>query len=414
VKVLFVHQNLPGQFLHLVPALQARGHECRGLTAAGNRRQLAFPVTRYSLATPPPGTAPSAAAKTYGTMADRGVAAARAAAGLRDREGYHPDVIFGHSGWGETLFLKEVWPKAKLLLYPEFYYNGTGFDTGFDPEVAAPSLDTAMLARARSAHLGQAMLHADAALLPTRWQASSFPPVLQGLIEVAHEGIDTARIRPDPAASVTLQAAGLALRPGDEVLTFVNRNLEPYRGFHIFMRALPAVLQARPQARVVIVGADGTSYGGPPPGGGTWKQALLAEVGPRLDLARVHFVGQVPHATFVALMQVSRVHAYLTYPFVLSWSLLEAMAAGGPIVASRTPPVEEVIEDGVSGRLVDFFDVPGWSAALTEALANPAVLRPLAQAARERVVERYDLSVCLPKWVAFVERQGPGEGGAHP
>ena len=234
VKVLFVHQNLPGQFLHLVPALQARGHDCRGLTADSNRRQLAFPVTRYTLAERSPSAPPSPVAKTYGTMADRGVAAALAAARLRDREGYHPDVIFGHSGWGETLFLKEVWPKAKLLLYPEFYYNGTGFDTGFDPEVTSPTLDTAIVTRARSAHLGQAMLHADSALLPTRWQASSFPPVLQGLIEVAHEGIDTARIRPDPAAAVTLHRSGTVLRPGDEVLTIVNRNLEPNRGFHIF------------------------------------------------------------------------------------------------------------------------------------------------------------------------------------
>lgn len=406
MNVLFAHQNLPGQFLHLVPALQARGHACRGLTAASNQRQFVFPVTRYTLASPLSGAPMSPVAKTYGTMADRGVAAALAAARLRDSEGYHPDVIFGHSGWGETLFLKEVWPRSRLLLYPEFYYNGTGFDTGFDPEVTLPTLDNAIVTRARSAHLGQAMLHADAALVPTRWQASSFPPALQGMIEVAHEGIDTARIRPNPAAAVTLKAAGLVLRPGDEVLTFVNRNLEPYRGFHIFLRALPAVLQARPQARVVIVGAEGASYGGPPPGGGSWKQALLAEVGARLDLSRVHFVGHVPHADFVALMQVSRVHAYLTYPFVLSWSLLEAMAAGAPIVASRTPPVEEVIEDGVSGRLVNFFDVPGWSAALTEALANPAAQHPLAQAARERVVESYDLSVCLPKWVAFVERQG--------
>jgi glycosyltransferase involved in cell wall biosynthesis len=310
VKVLFVHQNLPGQFLHLIPALEARGHACCGLTAASNQRQLAIPVTRYAFSgrTPPASVPP--VARTYGTMADRGVAAALATRKLRDGEGYHPDIIFGHSGWGETLFLKEVWPKARLLVYPEFYYNGTGSDTGFDPEFNPPSFDGAIMARARSAHLGQAMLHADAALLPTRWQASSFPPAVQHMIDVVHDGIDTARIRPDPAASVTLHASGTVLQPGDEVLTFVNRNLEPYRGFHIFMRALPAVLRARPKARVVIVGADGVSYGGPPPGGGTWKQALLAEVGSQLDLGRVHFVGQVPHATFVALMQVSRVHAY--------------------------------------------------------------------------------------------------------
>jgi hypothetical protein len=229
VKVLFFHQNLPRQFLHLVPALQARGHECRGLTAASNPRQLAFSGTRYSLSARPPGAAPSPLAKTYGNIAERGVAAALAAAGLRDREGYHPDVIFGHSGWGETLFLKEVWPKAKLLVYPEFYCNGTRFNTGFDHEFNPPAFDGAIMARARSAHLGQAMLHVDAALVPTRWQASSFPPVLQGMIEVVHDGIDTARIRPNPAADLTLQPSGMVLRLGDEILTFVNRNQEPYQ-----------------------------------------------------------------------------------------------------------------------------------------------------------------------------------------
>jgi glycosyltransferase involved in cell wall biosynthesis len=188
------------------------------------------------------------------------------------------------------------------------------------------------------------------------------------------------------------------------VLTFVNRNLEPYRGYHIFMRALPAVLAARPQAQVVIVGGDEVSYGRPPPQGKSWKQIFLDEVAGRIDPARVHFPGRVPYPTFRALMQVTRVHAYLTYPFVLSWSMLEAMAAGAPLVASATPPVQEVIEDGVNGRLVGFFDVAGWSAALTEALANPAAMAPLAAAGRATVRDRYDLrSVCLPRMIRFVE-----------
>jgi glycosyltransferase involved in cell wall biosynthesis len=407
VRILFVHQNLPGQFMHLVPALMARGHECLGLTVSTNKGTCNFPVERYDFTAPPPTKSAIPVGKTYVEMSDRGVACALAAARLRDGKGYHPDVIFGHSGWGETLFLREVWPKAKLLIYPEFFYHGTGFDAGFDAEISPPTLDNSIVARARSAHLGQAIMHADAALLPTRWQASSFPSVVQGLIEVAHEGINTQVIRPNPAASVTHNTTGTFMKAGDEVLTFVNRNLEPYRGYHIFMRALPAVMRARPECKVVIVGGDGVSYGGPPIEGGSWKKKLLDEVGAQLDLSRVFFVGQIPHNVFITLMQVSRVHVYLTYPFVLSWSLLEAMAAGAPVIGSRTPPVEEVVEDGVTGRLVDFFDVPGWSAAMIEALANPAATRPLAKRARGRVVAKYDLSVCLPQWINFVERHGP-------
>ena len=182
------------------------------------------------------------------------------------------------------------------------------------------------------------------------------------------------------------------------------RNIEPYRGAHTFLRALPAVLDARPGAQVVIVGGTDVSYGSKPAKGGSWKDVLLAELGGKLDPARVHFVGRVPYPEFCKLMQVSRVHAYLTYPFVLSWSLMEAMSMGAAVVASRTPPVEEVIEDGVNGRLVDFFDVAAWSTALTGALADPAGLAPLRKAARKTIQDRYDLGRCLPKIVRLVER----------
>jgi glycosyltransferase involved in cell wall biosynthesis len=223
-------------------------------------------------------------------------------------------------------------------------------------------------------------------------------------ITVNHDGIDTGRIKPRTDAAFEVTAAKLTLRAGEEVLTFVNRNLEPYRGYHILMRALPKVLAARPNAQVVLVGGDGVSYGTNAPGGRSWKETILDEVRDRIDLARVHFVGQVPYDKFVALMQVSRAHAYLTYPFVLSWSMLEAMSAGALIVGSRTPPVEEVIEDGVNGRLVDFFDVEGWSAALIEALAEPKRCLPLRQAARQTIIDRYDLkSRCLPRMIEFVE-----------
>jgi glycosyltransferase involved in cell wall biosynthesis len=314
-------------------------------------------------------------------------------------------VVFGQSGWGETLFLKEVWPEARHLTYAEFYYSGRDRDVGFDPEFdgGANAFDQVMIAQGRAAHLGQALLHADAGLSPTRWQADSFPPPLRRMLTVVHDGIDADLMVPDPAASVTLPD-GAIFRAGDEVLTFVNRNLEPYRGYHVFLRSLPAVLAARPAAHVVLVGGDEVSYGRPAPAGTTWKQHFLTELGDRLDRTRLHFTGRVPYGTFRRLMQVSRVHAYLTYPFVLSWSMLEAMAAGALVVGSATPPVAEVIEHGVNGLLVDFFDVAGWSATLTRALADPDALTPLRAAARATVVERYDLKrVCLPALIRFVE-----------
>jgi glycosyltransferase involved in cell wall biosynthesis len=336
---------------------------------------------------------------------------ARAALTLREKHGYVPDVIFGHSGWGETLFLKEVWPEAKLLVYAEFYYKGRGADVGFDPEFNPPVFDQVMIAQGRTAHLGQALVHADAGLSPTRWQASTYPPTLRHMIEVIFDGVNTDVMTPNPSAVVTLPD-GPTFAAGDEVLTFVNRNLEPYRGYHTFMRALPAVMAARPNAQVVIVGGDEVSYGAAPKGAKGWKDLILNEVRDKLDLSRVHFIGKVPYPTFVNLMQVSRVHAYLTYPFVLSWSMLEAMSAGALVVGSRTAPVEEVIRDGVNGLLVDFFDVAKWSETLIGCLADPEAYAPLRLAARRTILENYDLhSICLPRMVEFVESHGPARAG---
>ena len=403
MNILFVHQNFPGQFLHLAPALAARGHRVLGLTDAGNARPTPVEVARYRTPDLPPDLARGRLGRSYLEMAERGLSAMRAARALRDRHGFVPDVVFGHPGWGETLCLRAIWPRARHLAYAEFFYAVEGLDVGFDTEFTRPNPDRPAIVTARQAHIAHAMVQADAALAPTRFQAGTFPPALRAGITVIHDGIDTARVAPDPQAALRLPD-GRVLRAGDEVLSFVNRNIEPYRGAHIFLRALPEVLAARPQAQVVVLGGDEVSYGGRPSGGGSWRAHLLAELEGRLDLSRVHFLGRVPYPTFLQLMQVTRVHAYLTYPFVLSWSLLEAMAAGAHVVASRTAPVEEVVEEGITGTLVDFFDVPAWSAALTHALAAPAVHDPLRQAARARIVAEYDLAtVCLPRLVRFVE-----------
>jgi len=411
VKILFVHQNFPGQFLHLAPEMQRRRHECHALTDAGNTRTSAISTLRYRHDPAPVDAAATRLGRNYTLMSDRGVTVARAALTLREKHGYVPDVIFGHSGWGETLFLKEVWPEAKLLVYAEFYYKGRGADVGFDPEFNPPAFDQVMIAQGRTAHLGQALVHADAGLSPTRWQASTYPSSLRGMIEVIFDGVDTDVMTPNPSATVSLPG-GPTFAAGDEVVTFVNRNLEPYRGYHTFLRALPAVLDARPKAHAVIIGGDEVSYGSAPSGAKGWKDVILNEVRDRLDLSRVHFIGKVPYPEFVSLMQVSRVHAYLTYPFVLSWSMLEAMSAGALVVGSRTAPVEEVIRDGVNGLLVDFFDVPAWSDRLTRCLADPEAYAPLRVAARRTILENYDLrGICLPRMIDFVESYGPLSAG---
>jgi glycosyltransferase involved in cell wall biosynthesis len=264
---------------------------------------------------------------------------------------------------------------------------------------------------------------AERGISPTHWQASIFPERFRKRITVVHDGIDTDVVCPNPNVRLTLlteQGEKLTLSREDEVITFVNRNLEPYRGYHIFMRALPDILQRRPKARVLIVGGDQVSYAAPPDpekyGNRSWKQIFIDEVRPRIadkDWARVHFLGNVPYQAFVSLLQLSSVHVYLTYPFVLSWSLLEAMSAGCAIVASNTQPVREVIEDDKTGRLVDFFDVAGLAESVCSLLDAPEDRLRLGVNARAFVREHYDLRrVCLPRqiqWVLELERSGTGK-----
>ena len=403
MKILFVHQNFPGQFPHLAPELVRRGHDCRALTDHGNDRPSPVKTWRYKFTPAPVDPRATRLGRNYTTNSDRGVVAARAAMTIRDREGFSPDLIIGHSGWGETLFLKEIWPNAKLLVYSEFYYRGAGQDVGFDPEFSPGGFDQVMIAQGRAAHLGQALVHADRGLAPTKWQASTLPATLRPMVDVIFDGVDTDILRPDPDAQF-ITPSGQVLRAGDEVLTFVNRNLEPYRGYHIFMRMLPRLMRERPNAQVVIVGGDEVSYGAAPKGAKGWKDIILDEVKDRLDLSRVHFTGKLPYADYLRLMQVSRAHAYLTYPFVLSWSMVEAMAAGALVVGSRTAPVEEMIRHGETGLLVDFFDQKAWARQLVECLAEPGRFDAIRARARAEVVAKYDLKrVCLPAQVALVE-----------
>lgn len=404
MKILFVHQNFPGQFPHLAPALAKRGHDVLALTDEKNDRPSPVKTVRYKA--PEQLNVGSVLGRSYSQHAERGLMAARGARALRDRHGFVPDVIIGHTGWGETLFLQEIWPEAKLLVYAELMYRTRGHDVGFDPETHPDSDEGRFMTVARGAHLLQGIVQADAAIAPTNYQADSFPPELRQKITVVHDGIDTERVSPTDDAQLTLPG-DRTLRSGDEVLSFVSRSLEPYRGFHIFMRALPRLLSERPQAQVVVVGAEGVSYGSAPRDGRSWKRVMLDELGDRLDLDRVHLVGRLPYPDYLSLIRLARVHCYLTYPFVLSWSLTEAMAAGGYVVASDTEPVRELIRDGENGRLVPFFDVAALSEALIRGMEGDPQAAQLRAAARQTILSGYDLHRhSLPRQIAWVESAG--------
>lgn len=409
MKILFVHQNFPAQFRHIAPELARLGHvvvalgvQRTGEPLPGVQHLLHHPKAQAGLLGP--GAAPHWHEMV--SKVARGESAARAMEALRDR-GFVPDVVFAHPGWGEPLFVRDVFPQARLLMYGEYYYGQPGGDAGFDPEFSVDSLAMRQRTRLKNTHLLHALAEADGVLSPTHYQRSQHPVWLQDRVTVVHDGIDTTRFVPDPKATVRLRAAGLTLRPGDEVLTFVARELEPYRGYHTFMRSLPHLLALRPQARVVIVGGDGASYGSPAPKGTTWKQHFLAEVADRIDMGRVHFVGKLPHEVLTQLMQVSAAHVYLTYPFVLSWSLLEAMSTGCVIVGSDTAPLREVITHGRNGFLTDFFDPQALARQAAHALEHRHAMGAVRAAARQTVVDQHDLKTrCLPAWTRFVLGDG--------
>ncbi len=411
MNFLFLHQNFPGQFLHLAPALARAGHRVVALTSRveRNRTWRGVDIVAYRHAAPE-GQVLHPWLKTLNAATHRGETVFRACRALEAR-GFTPDVIVAHGGWGEAMFLRHVWPEARIGLFCEYFYRASGADIGFDPEFEGQGeLGRAARVEMRNLAIRLQLEAADAGISPTRWQADSHPADLRDKISVVFDGIDTDAIAPDPAAALEIAGAGRLTRE-DEVITFVNRNLEPYRGFHIFMRALPDLLRARPAARILVVGENGTSYGTPPEDGRSWKDTMLDEVRGRIpdaDFARVHFTGRIDRAQFTRLLQVSRVHLYMTYPFVLSWSLMEAMSAGCAIAASDTAPVREVIDHDRTGLLFDFFDPGALVARVVELCEDRALRARLGTAARERVVRDYDLrDVCLPAqfdWIARLAR----------
>lgn len=380
MRLLLIHQNFPGQFRHLVPEwLRESGCEIQALGRDSAPGLPGFQgLTRYRLARDgSDGQHPYLRQMESAVL--HGQAVARALLAMRSH-GYTPDVILAHPGWGETLYAKDVYPDVRLVHYCEWYYQADGADLGFDREFPITFDDRARIRTWNALHTLN-LTHCDAAITPTCWQWSRHPAIFQPKITVQHEGIPLHLLGPDPKARFRLPC-GKVIAAGDPVITFVARNLEPYRGFHVFMRALDILQRLHRGVHAVIVGGDGVSYGKWPKDAPNWREKMLREV--TVDPTRTHFVGHLGYADHLQLLKVSAIHLYLSYPFVVSWSLLEAMASGPLVIALDTPAVREFIQDQRTGWLVEQgTGLPGRIAdAVVQALAEPTASVQLAAAGR--------------------------------
>ena len=393
MNVLFVHNNFPAQFRNLATHLaRSPAHKVAAIGAEGAQSIDNVLLRRYRMP-------PFNVAATHPFARRFDVESIRAeqvlfAIGDLKAAGFTPDVIVGHCGWGETLPLRAAFPVARIATYCEYYYRSEGQDVHFDPESPRIGIDGVVTLHCKNASTLLALAESDLGISPTWWQRHTFPDEFQAKIAVVHEGVDMDKLRPKADARFVLPS-GAVLDRSREIVTFVARNLEPMRGYHIFARALPDILRARPQAQVVIVGGEGVSYGHTPPEGENWKTIFFAEVAPQLDPSRVHFLPPLAYDDYVSLLQVSSVHIYLTYPFVLSWSLVEAMAVGCTIIGSDTPPLQEVIEHGYNGWLTPFHDSAALARLVVKALAEPQSVAGFGEAARAVAFERFEKQACI-------------------
>lgn len=399
MQILFLHPNFPAQFRNLATLL---AQDSQNQVVFGTKREDgSLPKVIKAIYRP----SREARAETHHYVRSlenavlQGQAVYRIAEQLKN-QGFHPDVVFGHSGWGPTLFIKDIFPQARCLCYFEWFYHAHGTDADFDPAHPLTADDEARI-RIKNTPILTDLYSCDRGLSPTHWQRQQFPPEFQTKIDVSHDGVDTQYFCPNPDIKLVLPNINLDLSEVTEIVTYVARGMEPYRGFPQFMSLLAILQKQRPGCHGVIVGEDRVAYGRSLPDGKSYKQLMLETL--ELDLTRTHFTGLLPYGDYLKVLQASSVHVYLTVPFVLSWSMLEAMSAGCVLVASNTPPVREVIEDGNNGLLVDLLDFQAIAERVSAILDHPQDYLPLRQRARETICDRYDLAKLLPQQVAWLQ-----------
>ena len=399
MRVLFLHNNFPAQFGALAHYMSGRGHQVTFGTSWEGTPPDWLRMVRYR-----PHRTVGKQQHPYLAFVESAVlnaqALARAGWKMKD-EGYAPDLVVAHSGWGPGLYVRDIWPDAKYLGYFEWYYRSEGADLGFLEPVTR---DDAHRIRTRNAAILLDLAACHWGLAPTRYQASRFPGALRRKLTVLHDGVDTDYFAPEPSRRLTLP--GLDLSEVEEVVTYVARGMEPYRGFPQAMAAFAEVQRRRPRAHVVVVGEDRVAYGRRLPDGDTWRNRMLKEID--FDPERLHFTGRLPRDQYRDVLRASSAHVYLTVPFVLSWSMIEAMSAGCLLIASDTEPVREVVRDGDNGLLVDFFDTAALAERICDALERPGDFAHLREGARRTAVERYAAAKLVPRRARLLEAVADG------
>ena len=402
MKFLFVHQNFPGQYLHIVRHLaESKKHDLVFLSEPNANH---IPGVRMVPYPKPEGPSPETHVGTRELDAAlrRADVVTRTAANLKQL-GFEPDMIVGHHGWGELLNICDVWPDVPLLGYLEFYYCTNGIDVGFDPEFPIHPADFPRIRAKNAVNLLALNLGAHAQT-PTRWQLSTYPEWAREKITLLSEGVNLDVTKPNPQMRRrNFVIGGATIKPTDKLITYVSRDLEPYRGFHLMMRAIPHMLRARKDIRVVLVGADGISYGVAPPEG-CWREKMLAELGNDIDPNRVLFPGRIDYQLYVSMLQRSDAHVYLSYPFVASWSLREALATGCVVIGSDTPTVREFITHEQNGLLASFFDPKGLAEAVLRVLEDAALARRLRENARQYAEKNLAMADYLAAYEALIAK----------
>jgi glycosyltransferase involved in cell wall biosynthesis len=399
MRILFLHSNFPAQFRHLAAVL---GQNPKNQVIFGTtNKQGNIAGVKKAIYEPSREPAPQTHqyVRNLESAVIQGQAVYRMALQLKS-QGFYPDVVYAHSGWGPGLFIKDVFPNTKYYAYFEWFYHAHGSDADFNPSDPLDA-DAEARIRIKNAAILLDLVSCDRALSPTQWQRQQFPQELQTKIKVLHDGVDTNFFQPNPHLKLVLPTINLDLSGADEIITYVARGMEPYRGFPQFMEAVSLIQKRRPNCHVVVVGNDRVAYGKQLPDGKTYKQLMLETL--PLDLSRLHFTGLLPYEDYLKVLQVSSVHIYLTYPFVLSWSMLEAMATGCLILGSNTPPVTEIIKYGKNGLLVDFFSPTAIADRVDEILAHPERMAEIRERARQTIVQKYNLENLLAQHLKWLQ-----------
>lgn len=404
MRVLFLHPNFPAQYRHIVTALGSDPNHEVVFGTKNERPEWNIPGVKKVVFTPSRDPRPETHhyVRPLESAVLYGQAVFRIAEELK-KEGFVPDIVCGHSGWGPTLFVKDAFPKSRLLCYFEWFYHAYGSDANFDP--ADPlSLDDFPRIRVKNSPILIDLYSCDWGVSPTNWQRSQFPKEFHSKISVLHDGVDTDYFKPNPGAKLILP--NLDLSGVDEIVTYVARGMEPYRGFPEFIESIAYIQERRPNCHVVVVGSDRVCYGKSLPNNETYKEHMLKKVS--LDLSRVHFVGSLPYGLYLKVIQASSAHVYLTRPFVLSWSMIESMSTGCLVIGSDTAPVKEVIRDGENGLLVDFFSPKQIADRIDEVMDHPTRMAELRVKARQTALERYALKDMLPRQLQLIKDVASG------